>query len=265
MIDGGLRPREANLPSSQSPPSLLSLLYLPPLSLLYTTPPPTGGFSADVGPGRASLPSPSPLPPPTGADVARGEAGSPREGQSVPLLVFRTTSSRRGGVLRVTVRPRRAAGPPPRPSRLQRGEIHRRGGRIGRGSRSTSSLPPVRTTPSHRGGFGLQQPDRGGRPALPPRPSRLRRGRDPSEGRPDRPGRPVRAPSSSPPHHPLPQGVVWLHRRAGEGGLPSPSPLPPPTGRDPAGGDRIGRRRADPPLPHPHSLSLPLPLSRYGK
>ena len=146
----------------------------PPPPLLTAQPPPAreGSRSELNRGGRQALPLAFPAS--GGAVPAGGEAG-PAEEEPVRLSsCVRTTPPPTGGV-----RLQENTGEGGRPSPLAPpasggGEIRRRGGRIGRGGRSEPPPPLLRTTLSHRGGFGCT--DEPGRAACPPpRPSRLRR------------------------------------------------------------------------------------------
>ena len=160
--------------------------------------------------------------------------------------------------------PGRAAGPPPRPFRLRQDETHRRGGRIGRGSRSAPLLlVSVQPPPAGEGFHCSYRAGEGSRPSPSPLPPPA--GQDLPEGRLDRPGRPVRLSFPCPYHPPSHRGGFGHSSRAEEGGRPSPSPLPPPAGQIPARGDRIGQRGPIPPLPQPLSLSHSLSLSQHRR
>ena len=134
-------------------------------------------------------------------------------------------------------------------------------GSAGEGRSASSPALPYNPPPAGEGFRCETEPGRAAGP--PPRLPRLRRGgicrRGGRTGR-GRAGPPL-LPSSVPP--PLPQGG-FFHRNSptGEGYRPSPSPLPPPAGQNPAGGDRIGRRG---PILLSLSHSLPLSLSQYER
>ena len=188
MTDGDPRPREADLPFSQSPPSLLSLLYLPflslslfsisSLSLSSVPPPPTGGFPGVFGLGRADRPSLSSPPPLAVAEVAGG--GRIGRRRPIPLPSLSTYNPPpKGGFLWLPNRGGQIC-PPPHLSHLRQGR------RWPDRSEEADPLPPSLSTPSlynppPAGGF-LEAFGRGGPIGPPPRPLRLRRGRRWPEG-----------------------------------------------------------------------------------